>query len=175
MDVCYILRKRILRAQEDYADDTAFENAENEALEEATSSIDNFDASQREILNKLQALSRIAARQTSSKLEALKSWLNKTLKTEGVWNEQRVIIFTQSRATQSWAQEILASSGFGGERLAIIRGGMEQEEREKILNGFQEASPSQSPVRILLATDAASEGIDLQNYCSKMIHCLLLP
>ncbi|MDW8217293.1 MAG: helicase-related protein [Acidobacteriota bacterium] len=27
-----------------------------------------------------------------------------------------------------------------------------------------------SPVRILLATDAASEGLDLQNFCSRLIH-----
>ena len=165
-----ILRKRILRAQEDYADDTAFENAENEAVEEATSSINDFNAEQKEILNNLHALSRTAARKTSAKLEALKSWLNDTLKTEGAWNDQRVIIFTEYRTTQSWAQEILASSGFGGERLAIIHGGMAQEERAIVTNGFQEASPSLSPIRILLATDAASEGIDLQNYCSKMVH-----
>ena len=87
-----ILRKRILRAQEDYADDTAFENAENEAVEEATSSINDFNAEQKEILNNLHALSRTAARKTSAKLEALKSWLNDTLKPEGAWNEQRVII-----------------------------------------------------------------------------------
>ena len=103
-----------MRAQEDYADDGAFENAENEAVEEATSSINDFNAVQKEILNKLNALSRIAAHKTSSKLEALKSWLNDTLKTERAWNDQRVIIFTEYRTTQSWAQEILASSGFGG-------------------------------------------------------------
>ncbi len=27
-----------------------------------------------------------------------------------------------------------------------------------------------APVRILVATDAASEGLDLQNYCSRLIH-----
>ena len=132
-----ILRKRILRAQEDYADDTAFENAENEAVEEATSSINDFNAAQKEILHNLHALSRTAARKTSAKLEALKSWLNDTLKPEGAWNDQRVIIFTEYRTTQSWAQEILASSGFGGERLSIIHGGMTQEERAIITNGFR--------------------------------------
>ena len=33
-----------------------------------------------------------------------------------------------------------------------------------------QADPEISPVRILLATDAASEGIDLQKYCSRLIH-----
>ncbi len=46
---------------------------------------------------------------------------------------------------------------------------MKSEDREQIKAAFQ-AHPSTSNVRILLATDAASEGVDLQNYCSKLIH-----
>jgi hypothetical protein len=46
---------------------------------------------------------------------------------------------------------------------------MDSEQRERIKAAFQ-ASPDQSPVRILLATDAASEGIDLQNHCHRLIH-----
>ena len=48
-------------------------------------------------------------------------------------------------------------------------GGMESKTREGIKAAFQ-ADPSVSEVRILLATDTASEGIDLQKYCSKLIH-----
>lgn len=65
--------------------------------------------------------------------------------------------------------EILASHGFGGDRLAILHGGMPQDEREKVKAAFQ-TSPKDSAVRILLATDAASEGIDLQNHCNCLIH-----
>src|SRR5262249_7290292 len=43
------------------------------------------------------------------------------------------------------------------------------EDREAVKAAFQ-TSPEISPVRILLATDAASEGLDLQNYCSRLIH-----
>src|SRR3954462_10289303 len=46
---------------------------------------------------------------------------------------------------------------------------MEKDERERVKAAFQTA-PQRSPVRILLATDAASEGIDLQNYCSRLVH-----
>ena len=48
-------------------------------------------------------------------------------------------------------------------------GGMDSKDRERVKAAFQ-TDPKQSPVRILLATDAASEGIDLQNHCSRMIH-----
>lgn len=80
-----------------------------------------------------------------------------------------MILFTEYRATQQWMQEILVANGFGGDRLALIYGGMDPKEREDVKAAFQ-ASPSVSPVRILLATDAASEGIDLQNHCHLMIH-----
>ena len=46
---------------------------------------------------------------------------------------------------------------------------MDPKQREAVKAAFQ-ADPKQSPVRILLATDAASEGIDLQNHCSRLIH-----
>ena len=48
-------------------------------------------------------------------------------------------------------------------------GGMDPEKREDVKASFQ-TSPDISPVRILLATDAASEGLDFQNFCSRLIH-----
>src|SRR5260370_24123347 len=45
---------------------------------------------------------------------------------------------------------------------------MRTEDREAIKAAFQ-ADPRESEVRLLLATDAASEGIDLQNHCSRRI------
>ena len=54
-------------------------------------------------------------------------------------------------------------------RLMSIDGGIPEEEREAVKAAFQ-ADPAISPVRILLATDAASEGIDLQNWCADLIH-----
>jgi superfamily II DNA/RNA helicase len=58
-------------------------------------------------------------------------------------------------------QEILASHGYGGDRLGLLHGGLSQDERGPIKAAFQ-ASPKDSPIRILLATDAASEGLNLQ-------------
>jgi hypothetical protein len=81
-----------------------------------------------------------------------------------------VIIFTEYRATQNWLQDLLFSAGFTeGGHLELLYGGMPGPEREKIKAAFQ-ADPVLSPLRILLATDAASEGIDLQNHCSHLIY-----
>jgi hypothetical protein len=46
---------------------------------------------------------------------------------------------------------------------------MASEDRERVKAAFQ-ARPAESQVRILLATDAASEGIDLQNHCHRLLH-----
>src|SRR5207245_2784128 len=56
-----------------------------------------------------------------------------------------------------------------GDRLALLYGGMETARREAVKNAFQ-AHPDKAAVRILLATDAASEGIDLQNHCYQLLH-----
>lgn len=96
-------------------------------------------------------------------------WLNTHLKDADGWTNQRAILFTEYRATQQWMQEILASRGFGSDRLKLIYGGMDSERRELVKAAFQ-ANPLESPIRILLATDAASEGIDLQNHCHLLLH-----
>ena len=56
-----------------------------------------------------------------------------------------------------------AAPGGHGRRphVAQLHGGIAGDEREQLEAGFQ-ADPTEHPVRILLATDAASEGIDLQ-------------
>ena len=51
----------------------------------------------------------------------------------------------------------------------MLFGGIEPERREQLLLAFQ-APPDQNPVRILLATDAASEGIDLHEHCHRLVN-----
>ena len=66
----------------------------------------------------------------------------------------------------------MSNRGFAADgRLQLMYGGMDLDQREKIKQAFQ-AHPEEegAEVRILLATDTASEGIDLQNHCSKLIH-----
>ncbi|HBP2469859.1 TPA: helicase, partial [Pseudomonas aeruginosa] len=164
-----ILHKAILKVDEDYADDQEVENAQAEAIEEATRRSTPLTPEQRATLDDLRVWAQRARNQADSKAEAILDWLTANLKPDGQWNDRRVILFTEYRTTHQWMHQILASHGFGGERLGLLHGGLSQEEREPIKAAFQ-ASPQDSPVRILLATDAASEGIDLQNHCNRLIH-----
>ncbi len=164
-----ILRKAILRVEEDYADDAQVEEAEADAVEAASELSAPLTDAQGALLDRLTSWAETAKNQADSKAKAILGWLETHLKTDGEWNRKRVILFTEYRATHSWLREILASNGWGGERLRALHGGMEQDERERMKAAFQ-AHPDVSPVRVLLATDAASEGIDLQNHCNYLIH-----
>jgi superfamily II DNA or RNA helicase len=164
-----ILRRAILKAEEDYADDAQVEAAQAEATEEATKQSAPLTEGERQMLDRLRDWAQKARHRVDTKARTLLDWLETNLKTNGSWNDRRVILFTEYRTTQQWLQQILASHGFGGDRLELIHGGMDHEDRERVKAAFQ-TNPKDAAVRILLATDAASEGIDLQNYCNRLVH-----
>lgn len=104
-----------------------------------------------------------------SKLESLLRLIEGELLVPGLgWGDERIVIFTEYVTTLEWLRDVLESRGFGGERLAIIDGSTDAETREEIRARFT-APPREEPVRILLATDAAGEGIDLQTYCHRLV------
>ena len=164
-----ILRKAILKAEEDYADDRQFEAAHSEAVEAASRRAAPLTGDERRLLNEMRDWAEKASHRMDSKANAIVEWIEANLKSEGEWNDRRVILFTEYRTTHQCLHEILASRGYGGDRLGVIHGGMTNEEREPVKAAFQ-TNPKDSSIRILLATDAASEGIDLQNYCNCLIH-----
>ncbi|NLI85056.1 MAG: DEAD/DEAH box helicase [Propionibacterium sp.] len=165
-----ILRKAILRTEEDQADDYALEEAEQEAVEKAAELAPPLSRDQRDMLDRLTAWAEASRNKADSKAKAILRWIEDHLKDEdGNWNDKRVILFTEYRASHAWLHQILAGHGYGGDRLTFLHGGLQPDEREAVKAAFQ-ADPSVAPVRILLATDAASEGIDLQNHCNYLIH-----
>lgn len=164
-----ILLKAIQRAEEDYADDAEVESAQGEAIEEASRRMRSLSAEERLLFDDLLDWAQQAMHRPDSKANALLAWIDERLKTDGEWNGKRVILFTEYRTTLDWLHQILASHDLGGDRLMTLHGGMDHDDRERVKAAFQ-AAPDVSPVRILLATDAASEGIDLQNHCNYLIH-----
>jgi len=164
-----ILRKAILKAEEDYADDAQVEVAQEEAVEEATKRSAPLTEKESRLLNEMRHWAQRERNRTDSKAQTVIDWVEGNLKTDGEWNHRRVIFFTEYRTTHQWLHEILSTHGYGNERLEILHGGMDQDDREVVKAAFQ-TNPKDALVRILLATDAASEGIDLQNYCNCLIH-----
>jgi ERCC4-related helicase len=165
-----LLQKTFDRVDEEYSDDAELEDSTQEAIEAATSLIKSVSKNELQILNEMKAWAHSASASGDSKLRAFLSWIKEIVCPNGKWTNERVIIFTEYRATQKWLQTFLATEGLvGDDRLMTLYGGMDSTERERIKAAFQ-FDPVHSPVRILLATDAASEGIDLQNHCYRLLH-----
>ncbi|HYF34171.1 MAG TPA: hypothetical protein VD994_02685, partial [Prosthecobacter sp.] len=141
------LARQIELLEEDFDDDVAQESATEETVETASRGFGTLAGEQAEMLRSLRSWAARAAETADTKANALVSWLHKTVKTGGNWNKQRVIIFTEYRATQKWLHDLLAAHDFvGNGRLLQIYGGMPLDEREEVKAAFQ-AHPDDAPVR----------------------------
>ncbi len=165
-----ILQRELDRIEEEYAHDEEYDEATTDAVDTASRLFSEPSEEELALLAQMKQWAGRASAQLDSKARELIRWLNDRLRPGKQWNSERVILFTEYRATQNWLKTVLATEGFtGGDRLLTMYGGMDPHDRESVKAAFQTA-PGISPVRILLATDAASEGLDLQNFCSNLIH-----
>ncbi|WP_327654709.1 DISARM system SNF2-like helicase DrmD [Streptomyces sp. NBC_00483] len=157
---------------EDYADfdDEPLTEAEDDAIARATTLQPGTDGDEAALLEQMQEWALRHQAQADSKAGELISYVKAVCIPDGeLWTNERVVIFTEYRDTQIWLQNLLRDQGLGGDRVALLHGGLKAEEREHLRLAFQ-AEPSENPVRILLATDAASEGIDLQRHCHRLVN-----
>src|SRR6202140_2029084 len=113
-----------------------------------------------EILKNLEALAlKVRRSGTDKKWEELSSLLqNHAEMFDAQGHRRKMVIFTEHRDTLNYLTERLRSLLGAPEALVAIHGGMGREERAKA----QEAFKQDKDVLILLATDAGSEGINLQ-------------
>ncbi|WP_309054549.1 DISARM system SNF2-like helicase DrmD [Streptomyces sp.] len=154
-------------------DDTGLVDAEDDALTRSTSLTPAEDGRELDLLQEMErwALTHEAA--PDSKAEALIRALKAVCRPDGKrWTNERVVVFTEYRDTQEWLYDLLQQEELtDGGRVERLHGGLSAEERERIRLGFQtDPSRAEGTVRILLATDAAGEGIDLQNHCHRLIN-----
>ena len=85
----------------------------------------------------------------------------------------RVLIFTEYADTKRYLEQQLRAALTPGReddpRIATFHGGMVDEAREEVKRAFN-ADPKKHPLRVLIATDAAREGVNLQNHCADLFH-----
>ena len=158
------LQREFDRIDEDFGDDDDYEQTTADTLETASRIFREPDKRELALLDEMRRWADTARNRADSKADALLAWLRANIRPDGKWSDDRVILFTEYRDTQKWLFGLLTREGFGGDRIAMLYGGMRPDEREAVKAAFQ-YDPKESPVRILIATDAASEGIDLQNWC----------
>ncbi len=105
-----------------------------------------------------------------ARYETLKRFTDTSLCSRSAWrDDERLIIFTEYKTTLDYLARRLAhdyrNKGEGAVR--VLYGGMRDEERQQIKEAFNDPS---DPIRILVATDAASEGLNLQATCRYLLH-----
>jgi superfamily II DNA/RNA helicase len=111
------------------------------------------------------------------RIELLAAWMERHLcpglnQGAPVWRPTRLLIFTDYVDTKRYLEEQLRSllgDGEANRRIACFTGGMSEDNRERLKSQFN-ADPEDEPLRILIATDAAREGVNLQNHCQHLIH-----
>jgi hypothetical protein len=82
-------------------------------------------------------------------------------------------VFTEYEDTRRWLEkrlrEVLADTEQAEARIAIFTGVTTADRREAVKQAFN-ADPAEAPMRMLICTDAAREGINLQTRCFDLVH-----
>lgn len=144
------------------------EQPESEALRQSKSTNPLSAATPAEIAHLCDWGSNYQAR-PDTRLRALMDWLRSIVRIGTRWSNERVVIFTEYADTLEWIRTNLEQQGFDPTRLGVIQGSTDTEERERIRARFT-TDPAKEPIRVLLATDSAGEGIDLQDYCHRLVN-----
>ncbi|MEU1786227.1 helicase-related protein [Streptomyces sparsogenes] len=122
----------------------------------------------------LERLSELAADLTeadSAKFSALVRVLKEEIGV-GPTSDERVVVFSERVQTLQWlAQMLPAELGFKGRAardcVRVMHGGLSDEQQMACVEEFGLAD---TPVRVLLTGDVASEGVNLHRQCNQLIH-----
>jgi superfamily II DNA or RNA helicase len=153
------------------ADDEEVTEREEIGLRRAGRGLGNPTAEELELLAAMETWARQHTANPDAKAAKLTEYLRAVCIPDGRhWLSERVVVFTEYRDTLTWLRRLLTQDGLG-ERIEVFHGGLTVAEKEAVRQAFQ-ADPADpdAKVRILLATDAAGEGIDLHWHCHRLVN-----
>lgn len=103
-----------------------------------------------------------------ARLRCLETFIDERLRDAGGWRgDERLVLFTEYLATLDYLVARLRKKYGNGDWLISLYGGLGDDERDAVKKAFNDPK---SPARILIATDAAGEGLNLQRSCRYLIH-----
>lgn len=105
---------------------------------------------------------------TDARYMALSGLIGELLRDGDKWRaDERLVVFTEYKTTLDYLLRRLRHDFDDADRFLCLFGGMDDLEREQIKLAFNDPSHK---VRVLLATDAASEGLNLQSTARYLLH-----
>lgn len=144
---------------------------------EAASLLGAVDATAEQLRSELAAVDAMlevaeaAKSSADARVRWLTEWIGRNMRPCDAWTNRRLIIFTEYEDTRRYIErQLIRSLGDAldsDERVATFTGITSSERREAIKRAFNDAA---SPLRILICTDAAREGINLQQQCYDLVH-----
>jgi superfamily II DNA or RNA helicase len=80
----------------------------------------------------------------------------------------RMVIFSERIETLRWLQDALPkAAGLKTAQLEILHGSMTDTEQQELVDRF---GRKDDPIRVLLCSDVASEGLNLHYFCHRLVH-----
>ena len=129
-------------------------------------------------VDRMLAISAAARDEPDGRVAAMLDWIEEHMLDEAyAWQDRRLILFTEWEDTRRWLverlkegllQRSLGSIDLEG-RILNFTGQTSLQERDRIKIAFNDRFEKE-PVRILVCTDAAREGLNLQARCHDLIH-----
>ncbi|MCK4306032.1 MAG: DISARM system SNF2-like helicase DrmD, partial [Candidatus Eisenbacteria sp.] len=176
--------------------DEELETAEDAQIEAATAlaeaetprdtTAEEFWRHEQKLLDRMQEVAEHSRHIPDAKTRVLVDWIREHLcpglppfgkSTKGEppkWNNRRVLIFTENREgtkryLKAIIEEVIEGSDCADDRIEVIDGLTSSTRRKEIQRRFN-TDPAKDPLRILLATDAAREGLNFQAHCTDLFH-----
>jgi hypothetical protein len=153
--------------------------ADEDAITEARAMLGGEGASAADLRAELAAVDAMLsiaeanAHRADARVRWLVDWINAHMLAGRTWNRRRLILFTEYEDTRRWLErrlrEALDETDRADERIGVFTGATTSDSREAVKRAFN-TDPDREPLRILICTDAAREGINLQSHCADLIH-----
>ena len=173
-------------------DGGALEAEENAQLQAATLAAEETASAtqlwQREqvLLDEMQAIAERARHQPDVKTLRLIDWIRAHQCPElppfgeeptgetPRWNHRRVLVFTENREgtkryLRAMLEQAIEHTHDADERIEVIDGLTSGARRKEVQRRFN-THPKDDPLRVLIATDAAREGLNFQAHCTDLFH-----
>ncbi|MBI5764265.1 MAG: helicase [Planctomycetes bacterium] len=177
----------------------AEEDAQIEAISAATAgpltgkAASDLFAQEQKLLDEMTNLAESARGRPDARVTRLIAWIREKMcpglpathsgtPSDAKWNNIRILIFTEYEDTKRYLHQQISAAIEGtdraAERIAVYCGSTPAHRsdqsggvptREDIKQAFN-ANPAKHPLRILIATDAAREGLNLQAHCWNLFH-----
>jgi superfamily II DNA or RNA helicase len=124
------------------------------------------------LVDEMLEIARRSANRPDARIIKLVEWIRKNMTAGRQWTGRRLLLFTEYEDTRRWLERRLLEALHDLDpehRIACFTGATSTDRREELKRRFN-ADPATDMLRILVCTDAAREGINLQARCHDLIH-----